>query len=172
MDVRGQMNVTYRGGRSEHRNVPDWTPAWQCFFSDGTFRITLMRCANDVRSGGGMEALPDTQIRPRQDIPERVVQQQVWPEVVDTPLASPVTVPMDEEGVVEYISVRISSPTRFVLHRASGRETVVDISVLSDLVTLGVEGDTIYAVVGGQRHTIGRIVTDSSSEQESLALVR
>ncbi len=154
VDVRGPMSVRYRH-QPQFRNLPNWTPAWQCFFSDGSFLIALMACANDVRAGGGFEPLPATQIRPRQDIPVREVQRQVWPVVAEQ--TAPETDAIPSHGVV-CTSVKVSSPSRYVLHPENGRETVVELGVLCNWVTLGIEGETVYAIIGDERRVIGRIV--------------
>ena len=157
VDVRGPMLVHYASGGPQERNLDRWTPAWLCRLSDGSVRIALMACANDVRAGHGGEPLPSTQIRPRQDIPSREVQRQVWP--VATEQTAPVETPTEVSAtIVDYTSARVTSPSRYVLHRTNGRETVIDLGVLANAITLGIEGGTIYAIVGDQRRTFGRIV--------------
>lgn len=162
VDVRGPMSVRYRH-QPEFRDLPKWTPAWQCFLSDGTFLIALMACANDVRSGGGYNPLPETQIRPRQDIPVRESNRQIWPLVPEGTTPEP-TVPAN---LVECASVKVTSPSRYVLHPETGRETVVELGVLANWVRLGIEGDTVYAIIGGERRVIGRIVEAVETEAKS-----
>lgn len=161
VDVRGQMRITFND-EPALKDIPEWIPAWQCFLSDGSFRLSLMFCGNDVRRGEGMEPLPETQIRPRQDstpsfTPETPVQ--VWPVAVPevTPAAAP--------ELPTFVSAKADGPRRYVLHAANGKETIIDLGILPD-ITLGIEGDEIFARIADQQRVIGRIVAKESGKKE------
>ncbi|MBI3956536.1 MAG: hypothetical protein HY340_00920 [Candidatus Kerfeldbacteria bacterium] len=161
VDVRGPMQVKFADGPGP-RNFPQWTPAWECRLSDATLLYTLTACGNDVYTGRGMSALPETQIRARQDVPVMTPQRQIWPTVEETP--APAAAPVEPEPVLvipdqvaNYTSVKITGPSRYVLHTPDGRDLVVDVGVLGDVLTLGIDHDRIYAVVGPNRRVFGRL---------------
>lgn len=167
VDVRGFMRVRFASGWQE-RNVLEWTPAWQAFLDDGTFLLTFWRCANDVKAGGGVEPLPATQIRPREDVPvyEPATPIQVWPPVPEgQPVAASasadavIDIPADAETLAEYTSVKVTSATRYVLHTRDNRDVIIDVGPIPG-ITIGIEGAMINALVGDQRRNIGRLVDD------------
>ncbi|MBU0613183.1 hypothetical protein KKB10_04150 [Patescibacteria group bacterium] len=163
VDVRGLMGIKFHGYNAPvAKHLEEWTPAWQAFLSDGSSRITLMMCGNDVYAGGGgYEVLPDTQIRPRQDIPpyEPETPVPIWPVPGETDVAEePDEVPSGPEEVQNFLSVKVTSSDRYVLKPEVGTDVIVELGVLADDVTLGIEGDEVYRIIAGQRRVIGRIV--------------
>lgn len=158
VEIRGHLNIKYAGQPENEwsvRDVREWVPAWECRLSDGTLMYTLTRCANDVRSGSGLSALPDTQIRARQAAMVVAPQRQIWPEVVDPQpeREAPVEVPTE---VLDYTDAKFTSPRRLVLHR-SGREQIIDVTLLAGMLSVGVEDGQVYALVNGVRRVIGCI---------------
>jgi hypothetical protein len=166
VDVRGPMMVNFANG-PQQRNVERWTPAWQCFLSDGTFRIALMACANDVRAGHGGQALPGTQIRPRQDVPERIVQRQIWPEIA--PSSVPAEIPT-AISPLQFASVRFDGPMRLVFHPGG---QVLDLGPLvaqGVRISVGVQNGEVIVDNNGQRVVFGRIVGEQPAQPVPAAL--
>lgn len=169
VDVRGRMRIRYKDNpEHEFRNLPNWTPAWQCFFSDGTFRLSLMICGNDVRHGEGMVALPETQIRPRQDgtpsfTPE--TPRQVWPVVTEMPAPEPEPAkPEPKADVPVFVWVKVTGPRRYVLHPKSGQEIIIDLNLIPE-VTIGIENGDIFIQIGTARRVIGRLIEEPAEEK-------
>ena len=141
------------------KNLPDWTPAWQCFLDDDTYRISLIRCGNDVRSGSGMTPLSEDQIRPRQDMPAVEINRQIWPVVNEEEKHSNklerLTLSADAQS---YREARIKSKTRIVLlPHDDGQEKTIDISDFGDMARLSLIGGKVVVEIGEKMLVIGEI---------------
>ena len=166
IDVRGPMLVGYHD-LPRLRNLLRWTPAWQAFLSDSTFRISLMGCANDVRAGEGMRPLPGSQIRPRQDVPERIVNRVIWPEIA--PSNVPAEIPT-EIVPLQFVSVRFDGPMRLVFQPGG---QVLDLGPLvaqGVRISVGVQNGDVIVDNNGQRVVFGRIVGEQPAQSVPVVL--
>ncbi|MFH1367016.1 MAG: hypothetical protein ABIH38_03435 [Patescibacteria group bacterium] len=174
VDVRGKMRVEFKD-KPAFKDLPKWTPAWQCFLSDGTFRITLMLCGNDVRRGEGYSPLPETQIRPRQDgtpsfTPE--TPRQVWPVVTETPAPesskpeSAVTEPAAKsDDIPKFVRATITDIGRIVLRKlGGGDDVIVDVRPIPG-VYLCVDDVQIIFRTGDKKTVFGILVEGPAEEK-------
>ncbi|MFA6466330.1 MAG: hypothetical protein WCV71_00520 [Patescibacteria group bacterium] len=168
VDVRGPMVVSYAGGLSQQKNIPDWQPAWRCYLSDGTSSLTLMRCGNDVRVGTRTTTSEGGEIRLRQDIdpvdvdqqiwPPVDLNQQIWPPVVDQEPTLPVAEIAPEPG--QYREIRVQSASRLVLLRRDGSQELLDMTLLGDLVAISIVAGKLVAQTSDHRRIIGEVNGD------------
>lgn len=179
VDVKGPMWILY--GNSDdpvEKNLPHWTPAWQCWLDDGTYRIALMRCGNDVRSGLGMSPLSDDQIRPRQDMEAVEINRQIWPVVSEEEkLSSALKLLNLSADAPPYREARVKSKTRIVLlPHGEGQEKTVDISDFAGMALLSIIDGHIIVEVGEKLQVIGKIdekdPLKEETEAENLSLIK
>ncbi len=179
VDVKGPMLICYgESNNPVEKNIPDWTPAWQCFLDDGgSFYLSLMRCGNDVRGGHGMTPLSKDQIRPRQDMKVVEVNQQVWPVVTEEESVKnaleKVTMSADAQP---YREVRITSPNRFVLlPHDDGQARIIDVSDFGTLARLSLIGGQVVVEVGDKMQVIGQVCEKdplkAGTDAENLSLI-
>lgn len=159
--VRGEMGVRQGGSSTPVRKVLERRePAWRAYLSDGSSRITLWRCGNDVYAGNGYDILPETQIEERTDLPSYTspAPQQVWPEVAPaTPTEVP-TPPTATPTTLEFTSVKFDGPHRLVFQPGA---RVLDFGPLvaqGFRVAVSVQNGEVIVDNNGQRVVFGRIV--------------
>lgn len=159
VDVRGPMVVSYAGGLSQQKNIPNWEPAWRCHLSDGTSSISLMRCGNDVRVGTRTTTEEGGEIRPRQDIAPVEFNQQIWPPVTENDQEQtelPTTHELSAD-LTQYREIRVQSASRLVLLRLDGSQELLDMTLLGDLVAISIVAGQLVAQTSNHRRIIGEV---------------
>jgi hypothetical protein len=181
VEVRGPMEVGYGSqdqslwrrfwnwilgkGTRARRNLPNWTPAWECTMSDNSVLYALQACANDVYAGNGLSALPETQVRAREGVQPVEPHVQAWPEVTRIEPTPELSVP---DQVREYREVRIQGPNRFVLLPPEGDgRSIIDVDVLGGILRLGIDDGNVVARTSDGSRVIGRIVNRSTTSEAS-----
>jgi len=172
VDVKGIMQISYADSEKPiYKEIEDWIPAWQCFLSDETWSISLMKCGNDVYySWKRMTTLTSAQIRDRLEGTVEV-NRQIWPTIEnnDQPTTAEETVEDDDSTptIPKYRELAVKSPTRFLLHKHNGGQPdEINITHLGDMISLSFVNGMVIAETKDDKRIIGEII-ENLPEDES-----